>query len=479
MLLTITNHTPPATDLGFLLHKHPERLHRFGVSFGEAFVFFSAATDDAATICLLVDVDPLALVRGRGDLGHSDAPYVNDRGYAASSLLVSALQKAFGTALSGRCKERPELVERELDLSIELPAMPLRGDRRLLHRLFDPLMYDIQISAPSPGSAATGTGSHERVVLHTRATIQDVLSHLTILIPVLDHQTHRWVGEGDGELLLRRGASWLRGHPEAGLIVRRALKHQKHLIKKVLSQYPELAESGATTAGPWDSEMIEVMSARPLSLNAQRFARIEEVLVGVGAADQAKVTSVIDLGCGDGSLLQVLAAHPQFKRLAGMDVATEAVGHAVKRLQGDDGAARQHCPVDIMQGSLMYRDPRIYGFDAALLIEVLEHIEEDRLATLQRHVFGDGGYKLIVVTTPNAEFNALYLGMRDGQRRHSDHRFEWTRSEFAAWVSQVSATYGYEADIMPIGHVDPEKGASTQMAVFRRSSQLRGLEGGT
>ena len=112
MLLTITTSHRPATDLGFLLHKHPDRFQSFDLSFGQAHVFFPEAEDDCCTACLLLDVDPVGMVRGKGREQNSLLDhYVNDRPYAASSFMSVAISQVFGTAMGGRCKDRPELAE--------------------------------------------------------------------------------------------------------------------------------------------------------------------------------------------------------------------------------------------------------------------------------------------------------------------------------------------------------------------------------
>jgi len=147
VLLTISTPHVPATDLGFLLHKNPARAQATALPFGTATVVYPEARDDLCTAALVVDVDPVALVRDRagGPRGNDGSleRYVNDRPYAASSFLSVAIGKCFGTAMSGRCKERPELAGTALPLVSELPVVPCRGGAPLLRRLFEPLGYDV------------------------------------------------------------------------------------------------------------------------------------------------------------------------------------------------------------------------------------------------------------------------------------------------------------------------------------------------
>ena len=121
-------------------------------------------------------------------------------------------------------------------------------------------------------------------------------------------------------------------------------------------------------------------------------------------------------------------------------------------------------------GSLVYRDGRLAGWDAAALVEVIEHIEPGRLAAVERNVFGFAAPQTVVVTTPNVEYNRKFATLPEGQKRHHDHRFEWRRDEFGAWVSRVAGAFGYEARVLPIGPDDPEVGPPTQMAVFEKCS---------
>jgi Hen1-like subunit of RNA repair complex len=125
MLLTITTTHSPATDLGYLLHKNPGRIHSFDLSFGQAHVFYPEAREDRCTAALLLDVDPIGLVRGRrGPAGEGAMleQYVNDRPYVASSFMSVAISRVFGTAMSGRSKERPDLAERELPFQVKIAS---------------------------------------------------------------------------------------------------------------------------------------------------------------------------------------------------------------------------------------------------------------------------------------------------------------------------------------------------------------------
>jgi 3' terminal RNA ribose 2'-O-methyltransferase Hen1 len=240
MLLTLTNSTPPATDLGFLLHKNPANVRSVPLAFGQAHVFFPDATDDRCTAALMLEIDPIRLVRRRGVADFALAPYVNDRPYVASSFMSVAIAKLFGTAMSGRSEERPELVDTPLDLSVRVPVLPSRGGEPLLRRLFEPLGYVVEATPIrlDPRFPEWGDGRCFDIRISASARLRDVLQHLYVLLPVLDDQKHYWVTGDEIEKLLNRGREWLADHPERELITRRYLRHPR-LAREALSRLLE------------------------------------------------------------------------------------------------------------------------------------------------------------------------------------------------------------------------------------------------
>jgi 3' terminal RNA ribose 2'-O-methyltransferase Hen1 len=469
MMLTITSTVSPATDLGFLLHKNPARLHEIELSFGIARVCFPEATDDRCTAALIVDIDPVGLVRGRKGLpsgnGFALAQYVNDRPYAASSFLSVALNKVFGTAMTGRSKDRPDLAPVPLPLEVHLPAVPARGGEELLRRLFEPLGY-VVTAAEIPLDKTIpewGASRYLDVRLENTVVLKDLLEHLFVLLPVLDDDKHYWVGAEEVEKLLRRGGEWLATHPERELITRRYLRHDRRLADEALAR---LIAADDSTGDPDDTaeahDLEEAEVERPVRLNDQRMAAVTEALKGAGARN------VVDLGCGPGSLIRSLLQESWIDRVVGVDASCRALGVAKRRLRFDEMPPRQRARVDLWQGALTYRDKRLREFDAAAVVEVIEHLDPPRLWAFERVLFGDARPATVVVTTPNVEYNALFEGLADGQLRHRDHRFEWTRAQFASWCDGVCARHEYTVQYTPVGPVDPNAGAPTQMAVFRR-----------
>ncbi|MCI3238220.1 3' terminal RNA ribose 2'-O-methyltransferase Hen1 [Streptomyces spinosisporus] len=476
MFLTLTTTgTPerPATDLGYLLHKHPDKAQAFSTSYGTAHVLYPEADDRRCTAALLLEVDAVALVRrgkGKGRGGAPDAAlaqYVNDRPYAASSLLAVALSSVFSSAMKGTCHARPELPAEPRPLRIEVPALPARGGPELVRRLFEPLGWAVaaQPVALDAEFPEWGDSRYVRLVLESQAlTLAEALRHLYVLLPVLDDAKHYWVAPDEVDKLLRAGEGWLAEHPEQKLITSRYLSRRWSLTRQAMERLElvRLAEAD-------DSEVEEIDNAveaeteeeqRPTPLAVQRRDAIIEALRASGAS------RVVDLGCGQGQLVQALLKDSQFTQIAGVDVSMRALTIASRRLKLDRMGERQASRVTLFQGSLAYTDKRLKGYDAAVLSEVIEHLDLPRLPALEYAVFGAARPRTVLVTTPNVEYNVRWESLPAGHVRHGDHRFEWTREEFRSWARAVAERHGYGVRFVPVGPDDPEVGPPTQMAVF-------------
>lgn len=463
MLLTITLERAPATDLGYLLHKHPERVQEFSLPFGSAHVFFPAATDERCTAALLLDVDPVGLIRRGVKFPRLDQ-YVNDRPYVASSFMSVAISRVFGSALSGKCAARPELATERLPLRARLAVVPCAAGEGLLRRLFEPLGYEVHATNhPLDESFPEwGESRYFTVELAGEVTLAELLSHLYVLIPVLDADKHYWVGDDEVEKLMRRGEGWLPGHPERELIVNRYLKHQRSLTSQALARLFE-DEDADPDQGAAERAAEEEAVEEPLRLNEQRLGAVVAVLRASGA------TRVLDVGCGSGKLIAALLKDPAFAEIVGIDISHRALEIAHSRLQLDRLAPRQRDRVRLFQTALTYRDRRLAGFDAAAVVEVIEHLDVPRLRSFERVLFGEARPGAVVVTTPNSEYNVRFDGLPAGRFRHRDHRFEWTRAEFEDWAGEVAGRFGYGVRFLPVGPDDPEVGSPTQMAVFEKA----------
>ncbi len=460
MLLTISTTHQPATDLGFLLYKHPEKIQAFELTFGKAHVFYPEASTEKCTAALLLELDPVVLSRReRGDRGgFTLQPYVNDRPYVASSFLSVAIAKVFGTAMQEKpsaehSQERQALKTLELPLTIQLTSLPCRGGEALLRKLFEPLGYTViaERYLLDETFPVWGESRYYTVTLTTTKKLYEVLRHLYVLIPVLDDDKHYWVGDDEVAHLLRRGEGWLSEHPEKELIVRRYLKHQRGLARTALESLEDEVEEE-------EDETPEEVTEQKIGLHTQRLTKVVEILKQSGAK------RILDLGCGEGKLLRKLLDEKQFSEIVGMDVSQRVLEIAENRLERLPPKVRER--VTLFQSSLLYRDKRLSGFDAAALIEVIEHLDEFRLAAFERTVFEFARPKVVVITTPNREYNVMWERLPAGKMRHSDHRFEWTRAEFQTWVNTIAERFGYTVEISGIGDEAPDVGTPTQMGIF-------------
>ncbi|MEZ0072678.1 3' terminal RNA ribose 2'-O-methyltransferase Hen1 [Planotetraspora sp. GP83] len=509
MLLTISTTVRPATDLGFLLHKHPDRVREFGQSFGTATVFYPEAGEDRCTAALLLEVDPVRLVRSRGKSSpdFSLGQYVNDRPYAASSLLAVTLADVFRTARAGRCVSRQELADRPIPLELCLPALPCRGGADLAHRLFEPLGWQVEASAVPLDEAFPewGDSRYVRLTLRGEVRLADALNHLYVLLPVLDDAKHYWVADDEVDKLIRAGEGWLAAHPEKPLIARRYLGRRWALARTAFARLAEVGDDvEEALEPPVEEEPLEPPAGeKPVDPPADADADVAAEPIGGDAADHQSMgddaaaaederrvplnvlrreavvsileeigaRTVIDLGCGSGQLVSALLNGPALAKVTGVDVSAHALALAARRLKLDRMPEAKRARLELFQGSLTYTDARFAGYDAAVLMEVIEHVDAPRLPALERVVFGVARPAHVIVTTPNVEHNVRYefLAPEEGGpagRRHPDHRFEWTRAEFAEWAAGVGETYGYEVGFRPVGENDPEVGPPTQMAVF-------------
>lgn len=458
MFLSIATTHEPASDLGFLLMKHPDRVHEVELSFGRALVFFPEAGSARCEAVLVLDVDPVGLVRGTGSGEGLMDHYVNDRPYSASSFLAVALNRVFRSAMSGTSRERQELASTPIPLEICVKPLPVRGSADLVRTLFEPLGWSVEAERIA---GADGPSRYVGLILRGTLQLSQALNHLYVLIPVLDEDKHYWVGEDEVQKLLAKGEGWLSSHPERDLIIRRYLKKQRRLVREVLARLASEEEEVDDNPTPLGQSKEEALEA-PIRLHDLRLDTVASVLVASGA------TVIADLGCGEGKLLRRLLREKGLKKLIGLDASAHSLERAAERLKlGQSGGASQD-KVTLLHGALTYRDERWHDAQAVALVEVIEHLDPDRLPQLTEVVFGAARPSTVVITTPNAEYNVLFPGLAAGTFRHPDHRFEWTRAEFEHWTSAIAERHGYEVQHAGIGEPHVDFGSVTQMAVFTR-----------
>lgn len=464
MILNITTTHKPATDLGYLLHKHPDKFQTFELSVGKAHVFYPEKGEEKITVSLLLDIDPIDMVRGARNLGGDGfalGHYVNDRPYVASSFMSVALSKAFSSAMNGKCKDKPELIGVKFPFEVSIASLPApKGGELLIRKFFEPLGYKVELTRHQLDNKFPewGNSKYYTLKLANNITTKELLSHLYVLIPTLDNDKHYFVSESEIEKLLQKGEGWLKEHPEKEQIIRRYLINLNSLSRQALERL-----SDGETIENSDDELVEKSETqkRKETLHDKRIKLVFEKLVESGAE------RVIDLGCGEGKLIRQLIKQKQFSEIVGMDVSYNELLKAKDRLHFDEMSPKQKERINLFQGSLTYRDRRLEGFDAAAVVEVIEHLDLNRLKAFERVLFEFAKPKTVVLTTPNQEYNVMWEKLDAEDMRHDDHRFEWTRNEFVEWTNKIGETYSYNVEILPVGDEEGTVGAPSQMAIFR------------
>ena len=467
MLLTITYEGHNTQDLGYLLHKNPSRVQQFELPLGKAYVFYPEVSDERTTAALLLDIDPIDLAKGK--LGSKEGglfDYVNDRPYASTSFMSSAIARVFGTAMNGKCEKKPELAETKLNLTAVISSLKDNNNEDMAVQLFEPLGYQVEARRTVLDEKFPEWGMSPYIDLEISGTVRlcDLLNHIYVLIPVFDTQKHYFIAESEIHKLMDHGEGWLAQHPKREMITKRYLGRKTGYIRKAIDiLFPEEeANEAEETEVEAESEMSS--KAEPKTpLNTIRLETVKNAVLASGAS------SVIDMGCGEGRLTSMLLKEPQIKKVTAFDVSVSALEKAARRLHLDRMEPYMKNKLTLMQAALTYRDKRFEGYDCACVIEVIEHLEQMRIAAFERVLFEFAAPKTVILTTPNREYNACYEHLHESGMRHPDHRFEWTREEFRHWTESICRRFGYTCEISGIGDMDENYGTPTQMGVFTKN----------
>ena len=457
MLIEIeTSDLSPATDLGYLLHKNPQRVHDISFSFGKGTVFYPQADAQTCSVALLMEVDNIDLRKRMRDKDELLSQYVNDRPYTCSSFMSVLLKRAFCSAMSGSCKEKPQLPSLSINFKVRLSCLKAGSDE-LIKKLFEPLGYQLWIERYEL-EFDWGKSPYVSLALAKKTTLSQLLKHLYVLLPVLDNDKHYWVARDEVEKLLAEGEGWLKHHPEKEMISRRYLKYRGALTRQALKNLHD-----------GEVESVEIITEKEVIVkrthNKIRLQGMIDIL------RKLPVKSVLDLGCGEGRLLQLLMKEKYLYSVSGVDVSLTSLKYAAERLKMEFLPQMQKERLHLFQSSATHLDRRFSKQDLIFLVEVIEHMDEDRLPDLEASIWGEAAPQWLVVTTPNREYNCLF-DMKENELRHGDHRFEWTRKEFSDWASAVAVKYNYRVNYQGLGAEDPLYGAITQVAVFEKQDDI-------
>ena len=425
------------------------------LNYGKAYVFYPKLSDATTTCALLLDIDPIDLARGKvGNRGGGLFDYVNDRPYVSSSFMSTAISKVFGTAMSGRSKEKQELADTPLALTAKL-HMLAAPNKDMIPDIFEPLGYKVKVETYQNDDKFPDWGESKYVTmtLSAKVLLRDLLNHIYTLIPVFDTHKHYYISGEEIEKLLSHGSDWLKDHPKREYIARRYLYRRRGLARHAIDRLTEEDEPE-----PEDSEE-EVPEKKP-TLNQSRLQAVLDEVLDSGAS------SVIDMGCGEGRLTRMLIREKQLRKVAATDVSFDTLEWAKQKLKIDRLHETVQDKLTLFQSSLTYRDKRFEGYDCACVVEVIEHMDLNRIDAFARVLFGLSKPRTVILTTPNIEYNVNYENMRENSLRHGDHRFEWSRKQFKDWAESVCDKYSYSVVIKEIGDNEEETGTPTLMGVF-------------
>lgn len=459
MLINITVTGENAKALSYILWKNPEHIFDREFSSGHVVVFFSEYSDQKATASMLVLVDTVGMVRS--EWGKMSSSYVDHRPYAASSITSVALKEAYSSAFAGKSEtaEIDAIIKQKLPVEIELSSVWTKGGVQNVHDFFEPINYAVKAEKlPYESKWLKSDSNVFNITLTGMQTIPDLLRHLYVLLPALDNKKHYFVDGNEIAKLLSHGEGWLETHPHKERIVSRYLIHRHNLIEEALEQLTEDILDEDTEEGT--EEAVE----RPIRLQEER---LQTALAVLRTLDPAPL-KLGDLGCGSGDFIRLIENDRAFPEVIGMDVSSKALQLAEKRLHLDRRNAWQMPKISFIHGSLVYKDSRLKGLDAILLLEVIEHIDAAKLPIIEYNIFEFLSPGYVFVSTPNQEYNSLFPSIEKNALRHRDHRFEWTRNEFKQWSDAIAVKYSYEVEFFNIGPCDDNLGAPTQMAVFKK-----------
>ena len=432
------------------------------MSYGKAYVFYPEVSDECTTMALLLDIDPIDLARGK--LGSNEGglfDYVNDRPYTSTSFMSTAIARIFSSAMNGRCDKKQSLADTPLNLTAKLFSLKDGGYNELAKQLFEPLGYEVSIEQYLLDDKFQEWGNSPYINLTISNTIKlcDLLNHIYVLIPVFDKQKHYYIESSEINKLLTHGQGWLENHPYKEKIVNRYFSIKKDYAKTVLENFL----SNESKEEDINSNEISEETTKKTSLNNLRLQKVKDVVLSSGAS------SVIDLGCGEGKLTELLLKEPQIKKITACDVSISSLEKAAKRLHIDNMPSYKKDKLTLMQASLTYKDTRFEGFDCACIVEVIEHIDATRIPSFERIIFEFAAPKTVIITTPNKNYNVNYKTLCADKLRHNDHRFEWSKEEFENWANNICKKFSYTVELCGIGEEDEQQQTATQMGVFTRN----------
>ena len=462
-----------ADIVSHLLSKNPNNVYDRTDKGVRVRMVYTTATERETEVLMHAEPDPVDLVRGTPD-GYDITQYINDREFVTSSLFCSYIRSALGTALNGKPKEAyARWVGHPFDM--ELSFGPVASDLpdRAIEELFSPLGYAVTLERDELTYTfdLKKKSTVRRIILRGQVTVQNALRQLFLLIPVLDNYKHYFISEDEIDKIKRYGEGWLDSHPLKEMIIKRTLRFAE-LIRQYERQEGALSapaeavnaeEDNVSTEGKGDGiDDPSLQEDPPVRLNELRYRAITDVVAGLPLKRR-----IVDMGAGEGKLSARLAYIPGVESILAVEPSGQSRLRAMERfakLEERSGIAAMPEPII---GSLFYFDEQLQNQDVMILCEVIEHIDAYRLNGIMDTIMNEYQPEVLLVTTPNKEYNQVYAMERESFRHH-DHRFEWTRAELAAQCEMWTKQAEYTFEIRGIGEYAEGFGQPTQLVIFRK-----------
>lgn len=447
MQLTIRATGQDAKVISYLLAKNPNNLYERSVNGHFIRMFYSQFAEEEVEVTFFVTPDPIGLSSNQSEI-YDITSYINDREFVVSSIFCTFLRTALGTALNGKPKEDYiSWVNHSFPLEFSFGPLASNLSNLEIEELFQPLGYEVAITYGEVNYRVNikKKSTARYITLKGLTTLQKGLRQLFVLIPVLDNYKHYYIDEKEIEKIERYGEGWLDTHPQRQFILKQALR-----FKEVYSLVERQSEEKQNTE-------VE----QKVRLNDLRYEKIIQKVNEFKNRD-----TIVDLGSGEGKLSVKLGFVDGVKEILAVEPSESESIKALKRFEKVQEKENFVMPKQII-GSLFYYDERLKNKDIIILCEVIEHIDAYRLPKIMRTILHDYRPKVLLITTPNKEYNEVYQ-LGDGAHRHSDHRFEWTREEFSDWCETQSEASEYNVTFDGIGEEHELYGYPTQMCIFTR-----------
>ena len=462
MIFSISTTHYPATDIGFLLHKNPDEFHKIPFNFGDVYIFYPYGSPELCMATLIVKIDPIKLYEKSFIDVCYDFPFIETEyevfGFSLFSMLLS---KIYVMTLNGISNSRSELVNLSIPLSANIINVMHYDKVLLIKEFFEQLEYNVRIENKSGNNNETKLCKIECFNIEITAIIplKNILSHLCIILAVLDNSLHYWMNENEIDKIIEMSKVFLKNHPMEDYIM-------KHLSKEKINSKVK-AISFVSQDKLWNRYLIptvnkgrEKLLKKQVKFNEEKHNYIISVLKGLNSK------SVVDIGCGEGEFIELLFKDVNFERILGVDVSNYMIEKAKFRIDLCNIPSENKERINIIQSSIFYRDKRLRGYEAATVINVIEYFDLPRLKLFEQVLFGLIQPQHVIIVISSVEFIVKKDSISNNKFNNVKNVFEWTKEKYKLWYSCVAEQYDYTFRLLEDGYKEIESETLNQIVVF-------------